>query len=130
MKTVMRKRNQAGFSLVEMLVVITVIGVIAAIAVPNIGVLTDAADDSKTRRNAQNIASIYSAALAGGADVTGADKEEIIDKLIAGVNGIGAFESHTFLINGLSETEKVQAKKYLKLEGTPLLLTYTTVAQP
>ena len=43
MNTKLLKKN-SGFSLVEMLVVIAVIGIIAAIAVPNIGRINDAAE--------------------------------------------------------------------------------------
>lgn len=62
------KAIQKGFSLVEMLVVIAVIGIIAAIAVPNIGKITDSAKDSTLRRNAQNIASVFASAQAVGWD--------------------------------------------------------------
>ena len=130
MRSSAKQRATSAFSLVEMLVVITIIGVIAAIAVPNIGDLTDASEESKSKRNAQNIASIYSSALAGGADVTGADKAEIIDKLRVGVNGIGVFETHIFVISGLTDEERDFASQYLKLEGMPQRLTYTNVLQP
>ncbi len=59
MKLNLVKSTKAGFSLVEMLVVIAVIGIIAAIAVPNIGRINDAAKDATYRRNAQNISSVF-----------------------------------------------------------------------
>ena len=58
MKTNIVKNVKAGFSLVEMLVVIAVIGIIAAIAVPTIGNITEQANNSKAKRNAQNLASV------------------------------------------------------------------------
>ncbi len=60
---------KAGFSLVEMLVVIAIIGIIAAIAIPNIGNLNDSARDAAAKRNAQSVASVMNAAVAAGASL-------------------------------------------------------------
>ena len=80
-----RKAFRAGFSLVEMLVVIAVIGIIAAIAVP---VLSNISGQSKTnaaKRNAQQICATYQAAVSSGALFSGSTKTELIDELMAGV---------------------------------------------
>lgn len=55
-----------AFSLVELLVVIAVIGVIAAIAIPNIAGITGSAETARDERNAQQLVSVYSAAIAAG----------------------------------------------------------------
>ena len=71
MKTPTNKLSvQRAFSLVELLVVIAVIAVIAAIAIPNIAGITQNAGITAGKRNAQNLASISSAAAAAGATVT------------------------------------------------------------
>src|SRR4051812_18097077 len=58
--------SNQGFSLVELLVVISVIGVIASIAIPSIGSITNNANVAVAKRNAQNLCSIYQSGLADG----------------------------------------------------------------
>lgn len=56
----------AGFSLIELLVVISVIGIIVAFALPSISGVKDEAQFNKDRRNAQSIANIVTEAVAAG----------------------------------------------------------------
>ena len=80
-----RKTLQAGFSLVEMLVVIAVIGIIAAIAVPAISNITGTSRTGTAKRNAQQICATHQAAIASGASFDGVTKVELTDELIEGV---------------------------------------------
>ena len=56
----------AGFSLVEVLVAVAVIGVIAAIAVPSIGAINSASKAAAARRSAQNMTSVFNSGVAAG----------------------------------------------------------------
>lgn len=79
-KVNLKSSLKAGFSLVEMLVVIAIIGIIAAIAIPNIGNINDSARQASAKRNAQSIASVVNAAIAAGADVSAiTTKAQLID---------------------------------------------------
>lgn len=125
---------KAGFSLVEMLVVIAVIGIIAAIAVPNIGRINDSAKDATYRRNAQNIASVFASAQAAGVDFSAASTAEadIINAIIAGatVNDADSpFNGTYFGVPGLDAADATSetdgAAKYLQWDAASGQLLYT-----
>ncbi len=128
------KTAKAGFSLVEMLVVIAVIGIIAAIAVPNIGRINDSAKDATYRRNAQNVASLFASAQAAGVDFASASAVEadIIGAIITGATVSDAdspFNGTYFGVPGLDSTgaisETAGAAKYLQWDATSRQLLYT-----
>ncbi len=124
MKTKLVKKN-AGFSLVEMLVVIAVIGIIAAIAVPNIGRINEAAAQSKDMRNAQNLASVAAAAQAAGHNFVSTDVATTVTAIVAGatISETGnPFNGTFFGVPNLSSDEMTGANSYLTL--TNGMLTY------
>jgi type IV pilus assembly protein PilA len=130
-----RSRLSKGFSLVEMLVVIAVIGIIAAIAVPNIGRINDSAKDATYRRNAQNLASVFASAQAAGHDFSDGGKlnqKAVIEAMITGatINDPGSpFNGTYFGVPGLNATQAVSttagAGKYLTWDAASNQLLYT-----
>lgn len=126
---------KAGFSLVEMLVVIAVIGIIAAIAVPNIGRINDSAKDATYRRNAQNLASVFASAQAAGHDfsVGGTlNEKKIIEGLVTGAtinDADSPFNGTYFGVPGLDVVDAVSetdgAAKYLEWNAASGQLLYT-----
>ena len=113
MKVQLKKVKAAGFSLVELLVVIAVIGIMAAIAIPMISNINANATTAKNKRNAQNVASVYGAATAAGADLSAAATAgAVIDALQAGVDGTGQFATTKFQVN-IAETEQAGAEALL-----------------
>ena len=101
-------KAKAGFSLVELLVVIAVIGIMAAIAIPMISNINANATTAKNKRNAQNIASVYGAAAAAGAALSTSALATAINSLQAGIPGSGQFATTTFRVQ-ISDTEEASA---------------------
>jgi prepilin-type N-terminal cleavage/methylation domain-containing protein len=98
-------KAECAFSLVELLVVIAVIGVMAALAVAVYANATQGATMAKNRRNAQTLTHVYGAAIAAGAALATDSVGAIIDNLQTGVTGVGQFSTTTFKID-LSDAEQ------------------------
>jgi prepilin-type N-terminal cleavage/methylation domain-containing protein len=100
----------AGFSLVELLVVIAVIGILAAVAIAAMSGIFTRAEEAKAKRQAQNIVTTYAAAKAAGATFTILTKAGVVETLAAtGVHGSGAFADALFIVP-LNGTEKANTK--------------------
>jgi len=125
MKVQLKKVKAAGFSLVELLVVIAVIGIMAAIAIPMISNINANATTAKNKRNAQQLASTYGAATAAGATVTGATPLAIAATLKSGVSGPSGsqFQNTKFQVS-LGAAEITAAAPYLTFDAATNVLTY------
>ena len=104
---------------------IAVIGVIVAIAIPAFGRILESSREAKARRNAQLIASIYTAALSAGAPVNTTSLDTVIAGLLSGVTPTsGAYAGRQFRISSLSPGEVTAAKRYLTEPSTGGLMLY------
>ena len=128
--TTLVSNKKGAFSLVEMLVVIAVIGILAAIAVPNIGKINGAAEESKNRRNAQQLSSVCNAAQAAGHDFVGADLATTVTAIIAGAtinDSTSPFNGSYFGVPNLTGQEITDAEQYLKISDGMLVYSFDKI---
>ena len=107
-----------GFSLVELLVVIAVVGVIASIAVQAMGGFFGTTKRTKVRQNTQTLAWVFANARACGATFASYDKDSVIDALTspAGVSGKGKLSTVVFKLP-MDAVEVAAVKNSTNLES-------------
>lgn len=124
-------KSAAGFSMLELLVVISIIAVISATALPNLSGVTESAKTAAAQRNAQNIALTWNAAVAAGyrPDPTTVTSDAVAAEQISdGVTVTFGTITNTFRVDGLSEEQRTEAERYLDLNANSLTLAYNAAA--
>ena len=99
-----------GFSLVELLVVIAVIGLIAGIGLPSVSKITDKARKASAQKNAQTLCNLHTNAKTAGAGFSSTTRDGILDELVVGVTG--TIVESDFKMGALSEDDETEALKY------------------
>ena len=109
-----------GFSLLEMLLVIAVIGIISAIGIPALSSMNGMAGDATAKRNAQNLASVFASAIASGVEwnVPQGTKAGAIAAVQAGTTSPAG---ENFSVEGLSADAVNAAKPFLRYEDSKLV---------
>ncbi|MEZ5329177.1 MAG: type II secretion system protein [Verrucomicrobiales bacterium] len=122
MKWTEKLKSARGFSLVELLVVIAVIGLIAAIALPSVSKITDKARKATAQKNAQMLCSLHTNAKSAGAGFSATTRGGILDELVVGVTG--TIVATDFKMSELSEKDKAEALKYCSYDAPEGMMSY------
>ncbi|WP_170157318.1 type II secretion system protein [Roseimicrobium gellanilyticum] len=120
----LRRRSGAGMTLIEVLTVMCIIGLLTAIAVPQISALASGnAQEIRHRRNAQELAAVCATAEAAGLKFVAAnDLEQSIRNIIkGGTPAAGPFQGKGFGVQGLLEEDVQGVQRYLSLRDGRLI---------
>lgn len=112
-------KRYAGFTLVELLIVIVGIGLLTTLAVPLLGRASDSAARARDLENARSVASMAQSAEAAGATVIDPEGNviETIRTLARGVTPEkGAFAGETYRVP-ISEGDIPGAARFLRIEN-------------
>ncbi len=98
-------KNERGFSLIELLIVVAVIGIIAAIAVPNLVQSKKAANEASAIASVRNLVTAeitYSSTVGAGqfGDLGALTSEKFIDDVLGG----GTKDGYNFAVTGGGST--------------------------
>lgn len=106
--------RKTGFGLVELIIVVAILGIIVALAVPMVSLVRGSAGMQKSKRNAQQLVSLAATATAAG-DQSIASAGNVHTAILRIVNGIvidNIYEGMSFKMP-LSETEITAASEFL-----------------
>lgn len=113
-----------GFSLVEVLITLLIIGIMAALGIAAFGGSRDSFTDIQAKRNAQEIVSAYIVAAVAGVDFTvPGDRDATIQRVVEGQTAPdGVFAGKRFGVFGLAPTEVEASSVFIRQADDGMLV--------
>lgn len=114
-------RSDEGFGFVEVIIVISVIGIMTSIAIPAVSRVFARSETTRDSRNAQSLVSTFNAARAAGNNNSYSDAESAIGAVttLPGINGRGIYATCAFYVSmSGSEITEASAKIEPALSGS------------
>jgi prepilin-type N-terminal cleavage/methylation domain-containing protein len=125
-----RADHMRGFSLFELLMVIMILGIMIAIAVPHFSSISSTAEEAVAKRNAQSIVSSLNTAFAAGAAApsgwTGATSGAVIvDQAEAGLSPTnGIYAGKVFTVGDIQDTLEGKVAAHLSFDAVNTMIRY------
>lgn len=118
-----RPKSLRGFSLFELLMFLSILGILTALAVPGLAGQQEAFKSARDRRNAQEIVTVCTAAKAAGLDfVAAGDLDTTIRNVIqGGTPSHGVLKGKMFRITSLDDASAAAAARFLAIEHGQLI---------
>ena len=110
------KKTKKGFTLVELVIVVAVMAVLVAVAIPTVGAITQRAKDSVAASNAQTIESMIKLAEAKVSETQDLGAQIIFDALddadLGIADGIFLYDSNTGVCEAKTSAPTLSAGQY------------------